>query len=145
MKVGLLLILVLALSAGQILAQQTGASIGRTNASALSFENAVTPYLNPDVQAKQSEVRLGKSLHARGPLIHLFHTRKPGEVPKRFWQLINPFSRSEAATETEVIHSPALSPRAWTTTAGWHPGISAAAWSMTHPEGGEIGLVSVGH
>ncbi len=145
MKAGLWLTLVLGLSTGQIVAQQADASIGRTNGSALSFDAAASRYLNPDLQTKESEVRLGKNLRARGPLVHLFHTRKPGEVPKRFWHLINPFSPSEAASESDVVHSRDLSPRAWTTAAGWHPGVSSATWSMTHPEGGEIGLVSIGH
>jgi len=145
MKAGLLLILVLTVSAGQILAQQTGASLGRTNAPALSFDSAASPYLNPDLQSKESEVKLGKGLRARGPLVQLFHTRKPGEVPKRFWRLINPFSRSEAAPGSEAIRARDLSPRAWTTTVGSHPGVSSVSWSLTHPEGGEFGLVSIGH
>jgi hypothetical protein len=146
MKAGLLLTLVLALSAGKILAQQAGASIGRTNAPALSFDTAPSPYLNPDLRSKESEVKLGKSLHARGPLIQLFHTRKPAEVPKRFWQLINPFSRSGAAPETEAVRARDLSPRAWTATVGWSPGVSATPHALTSPEGGEgIGLVSIGH
>lgn len=145
MKAGILLTLILALSAGQILAQQGGASIARTNNTSLSFDAAVSPYLNPELQTKESEVRLGKGLRARGPLVHLFQTRKPGEVPKRFWHLINPFSRSEPKPESEVVRARDLSPRAWATVAGWHPGVSSATWSMTHPEGGEIGLVSIGH
>lgn len=143
MKAGFVLILALALSAGRGLAQ-SNASIGRTNAAALSFDSAVSPYLNPELQPKGSELRLGKSLHARGPLVHLFHTKKAGEVPKRFWQLINPFSRDQSP-EPEVISSRDLSPRAWSTVVGSHPGVSTVTFSLTHPEGGEIGLGSIGH
>jgi hypothetical protein len=144
MKAGVLLTLVLALFAGRALAQQANVSIGRTNA--LSFETAVSPYLNPDLQSKGSEIQLGKKLHARGPLVHLFHTRKPGEVPKRFWQMINPFSRSAPQPESELISSRDLSPRAWTSVAGWHPGVSASTSALTQPEGGQgIGLVSIEH
>jgi hypothetical protein len=144
-KAAFLLTLLLVLCAAGALAQQPNISIGRTNA--LSFETAISPYLNPDLQAKPSEVRLGKQFHARGPLIHLFHTRKPGEVPKRFWQLINPFSRSTPQPEPEIIiGSRNLSPRAWTTVAGWTPGVSASTSALTSPEGGQgIGLVSISH
>jgi hypothetical protein len=104
-----------------------------------------SPYINSDLESKTSELKLGKGLHARGPLVHLFHTRKASEVPKRFWQLINPFSRSEAVPESEVVRARDLSPRAWSTTVGSHPGVSSITYSLTHPEGGEIGLVSIGH
>jgi hypothetical protein len=145
MKAGVLLTLVLALFAGRALAQQADVSMGRTNTS---FETRMTPYLNPETQAKSSDIRLGKEFRARGPLIHLFHTRKPGEVPKRFWQLINPFSRSEraAAPEPEVPRARDLSPRAWTSVAGWSPGVSSYTSALTSPEGGQgIGLVSIEH
>jgi hypothetical protein len=146
MKAGFVLSVVLALFADRVLAQQSNVSMGRTNAAALSFDTAVSPYLNPELESKGAELRLGKALRARGPLVHLFHTRKAGEVPKRFWQLINPFSRSEAAPESEVIHARDLSPRAWTATVGWHPGVSTFTYSLTQPEGGQgIGLVSIGH
>lgn len=141
-----MLIWVLAISAGQIFAQQAGVSVGRTNASALSFDAAVSPYLNPDLKVKESDVKLGKSLHARGPLVQLLHGGKAREVPKRFWRLINPFSRSETAPESEVVHARDLSPRAWASTAGWHPGVSAITYGLTQPEGGGgIGLVTIGH
>lgn len=146
MKAGLLIIVVLVLSGGQILAQQAGASLGRTNASASSFDAAVSPYLNGDLQAKESGVKLGKNLHAHGPLVQLFHARKAGDVPKRFWRLINPFSRAEAVSETEMIGARDLSPRAWTTTAGWQPGVSSITARLTSPEGGGgIGLISIEH
>jgi hypothetical protein len=144
MKAGLLLILIVVLFAGRALAQQASVSIGRTNSQA--FETAISPYLNPDLQTKRSEVRLGKEFHARGPLIHLFHTRKPGEVPRRFWQLINPFSRSEPQPESEVPRARDLSPRAWSSVAGWSPGVSSCTSALTSPEGGNgIGLVSIEH
>jgi len=144
MKVGILLSLGLALFAGRVLAQDN-VTIGRTNV--LSFETRMAPYVNPETQAKSSDVRLGKEFRARGPLIHLFHTRKPGEVPKRFWELINPFSRSERAVapEPELPHTRDLSPRAWTTAAGWSPGVSSYTYKLTSPEGGQgIGLVTIG-
>lgn len=143
MKAGLVLTLILALFAGQVLAQQV--SIGRTNTPALSFDAATSPYVNPDLQPKGSELRLGKDLHARGPLVHLFHTKKAGDVPKHFWQLINPFSRS-ASSEPEVVSSRDLNPRAWATVVGYHPGVSGYTYSLTQPEGGAgIGLVSIEH
>jgi hypothetical protein len=148
MKAGVLLTLGLALFAGRALAQEDNVSIGRTNAPALSFETRMAPYLNPETQARSSDVRLGKEFRARGPLIHLFHTRKPGEVPKRFWQLINPFSRSEraAAPEAELPRARDLSPRAWASVAGWSPGVSSYSATLTSPEGGHgIGLVTIEH
>lgn len=157
MKAVVLFSLVLAVCAGRALAQQANVSIGTTNAPVHSFETAVSPsvtispslnadLLNAELQSKQSEVRLGKQFHARGPLIHLFHTRKPGEVPKRFWQLINPFTRSAPQPEPEIISSRDLNPRAWTTVAGWSPGVAASTSALTSPEGGQgIGLVSIGH
>jgi hypothetical protein len=145
MKAGLVLSVILALFAGRTMAQQPNISIGRTNAAALSFDTAASPYLTSDLESKPSELKLGKGLHARGPLVHLFHTRKAGEVPKRFWQLINPFARSEAAPEYEVVHARDLSPRAWSAVVGSHPGVSTFTFSLTHPEGGELGLVSIGH
>jgi hypothetical protein len=146
MKAGLVLSMVLALFAGRVMAQQSSVSIGRTNAPTLSFDTAASAYLNAESEVKASELRIGRELRARGPLVHLFHTRKPGEVPRRFWRLINPFFRSEAAPESEGIHTRDLSPRAWTTVAGWHPGVSTFTYSLTQPEGGQgIGLVSIGH
>jgi len=145
MKAGILLTLLVALLAGRVLAQEASASIGRTNAAALSFDTAVSPYLNPDGQSKGSEIKVGKGLRVGGPLVHLFHSRRTGEVPKRFWQLINPFSRAQAP-ELEVISSRDLSPRAWSTVVGSHPGVSTFTYSLTQPEGGQgIGLVSIGH
>jgi hypothetical protein len=149
MKAGVLLSLVLAVCAGRALAQQANGSIATTNAPTHSFEAAVSPSLNVDLrnaelQNKRSEVRLGKEFHAHGPLIHLFHTRKPGEVRKRFWELVNPFSRSEARPEPELPRSRDPSPRSWTSVAGWHPGVSSYANSLTQPEGGQgIGLVTI--
>ena len=146
MKAGILLTLGLALFTGRALAQQDNVSIGRTNAPAVSFETRMAPYLNPETQAKSSDIRLGKEFRARGPLIHLFHTRKPGEVPKRFWQLVNPFSGAEARPEPEVPRARDLSPRAWTSVAGWSPGVSSYTARLTSPEGGGgIGLVSIEH
>jgi hypothetical protein len=146
MKAGFVLTLSLALFAGRVMAQQSNVSIGRTNAPGLSFDAAASPYLNSDLESKAPELKLGKGLHMRGPLVHLFHTRKVGEVPKHFWQLINPFSRSVAAPESEVVHARDLSPRAWATTVGWHPGVSSITYSLTQPEGGAgIGLLSIGH
>jgi hypothetical protein len=145
MKAGLLFALGVVLFTGRALAQEANASIGRTNSPTVSFDTAVSPYLSPEAPSRGSEVRLGKSLQAHGPLVHLFHTRKAGEVPKRFWQLINPFSRSEAP-ETEVVRSRDLNPRAWSTLVGTHPGVSSFTYSLTQPEGGQgIGLVSIGH
>lgn len=145
MKAGFVLSMVLALFAGRVMAQQSNVSIGRTNTPALSFDTAASASLNAESQPRTSELKIGKGLRARGPLVHLFHTRKPGEVPKRFWQLINPFSRSQAP-EPEVVRARDLSPRAWTTVAGWHPGVSGITDSLTQPEGGQgIGLVSIGH
>jgi hypothetical protein len=144
MKAGILLSLGLALFASQVLAQDN-VTIGRTNV--LSFETRMAPYLNPETQARSSDIRLGKQFRASGPLIHLFHTRRPGEVPKRFWQLVNPFSRSErpAEPEPELPRTRDLSPRAWTTTAGWSPGVSSYTYKLTSPEGGQgIGLVTIG-
>ncbi len=145
MKAGLVLTVVLALVAGRATAQQSDVSIGRTNAPALSFDTAASSYLNIESEPKTSELNISKGLRARGPLVHLFHTKKAGEVPKRFWQLVNPFSRAQAP-ETEVMRARDLSPRAWTTVVGSHPGVSSVTYSLTHPEGGEgIGLVSIGH
>jgi hypothetical protein len=144
MKAGLVLTVVLVLFAARVMGQQSNVSVGRTNAPALSFDTAVSAYLNAESQPKPSELKIGKGLHVRGPLVHLFHARKPGEVPKRFWQLINPFSRSQAP-EPEAVRARDLSPRAWTSVAGWHPGVSSITYSLTQPEGGDLGLVSIGH
>jgi hypothetical protein len=149
MKAAVLFSVVFAVCAGRALAQQGNVSMGTTNAPTHSFETAESPSLNVDLgnaelQNQRSEIRLGKQFHAHGPLIHLFHTRQPGEVRKRFWQLINPFSRSEARPESELPRSRDLSPRSWTSVAGWHPGVSSYANSLTQPEGGQgIGLVTI--
>lgn len=141
MKAGCVLTLFLGLYAGQAFAQQLNTSIGPTNGASASFDAAVTPYLNTDLQAQRSEFQLGKGVRVHGPIIHLFHTKKVGEIPKRFWHLINPFSRSESAPETEIVHARDLSPRAWSTVVGWHPGHPVFAEPLTH-EGG-LGLVTI--
>lgn len=71
-----------------------------------------------------------KNLQASGPLVRPFKAKKLREMPRRVLHLFNPFARTEAAAETVSVRE--LSPRAWTTTVGWHPGGSAFSDAVTH-------------
>ena len=78
----------------------------------------------------ETEVATAGGMLVSGPLVHLFHTTKPGEVPTRFLQLINPFAPMEAS---QVIPNvPNEHPRAWTELVGWSPGVSAFPDPRTH-------------
>jgi len=88
-------------------------------------------------QRNRSSVMVTRNVEATGPLVRLFKGRIR-EAPKRFLQLINPFASGD---EQSRIDAPkGLSPRAWTTVVGLHPGASAFPEPMTH-EGG-ITLIS---
>lgn len=82
---------------------------------------------------RDPEVRAG-GVVVSGPLIELFHSAKPTELPNRLLHLINPFAPMEARAVTPNV--PNEHPRAWTARVGWNPGGSAFPDPRTH----ELGL-----
>ena len=76
---------------------------------------------------------LSNGMEVRGPVVHVLKAKKLGSLPKRLLDVINPFRKQAPEREIESKGVGGLSYRAWTTTAGWHPGDSALTDPATHP------------
>ena len=141
MKMVRQLVLILALGASPVIAQQQGRelSAAATNSAALRNESRLLAPLIEDIKPSQ-DVIVRKNVELSGPLIRPFKARKIGEIPKRLWQLLNPFAPSERKEELESTRG--LSARAWSSTVGWHPGGSAFSDAVTHEP--TMSLISMG-
>jgi hypothetical protein len=71
-----------------------------------------------------------KRITVGGPLVQPFKSKRLRDVPKRLWQLVNPFTPTEPKPAYE--QSRIISTRAWNTTVGWAPGRSAFPDEVTH-------------
>ena len=78
----------------------------------------------------ETEVASAGGMSVSGPLVHLFNGAKPGELPKRFLQLVNPFAPMEPSPTIPKVTNE--HPRAWTAVVGWNPGVSAFPDPSTH-------------
>ncbi len=72
---------------------------------------------------------VGKHLRLAGPVVKVFKGAKIWDVPRRLFQVVNPFAPSD---RTEAVpRSRDLNPNAWTSSVGWgHDGITliTASW-----------------
>ncbi len=72
---------------------------------------------------------VGRHLRLEGPVVKVFKGAKIWDVPRRLFQVVNPFAPSD---HTEVVaRSRDLNPNAWASSVGWgHDGITlmSASW-----------------
>lgn len=137
MKLGLALIgfLALAVSAAWGQSQELQGSVLFTNVPTLRYKSQ-----SPDAPAESRNNTASiqpKRLHLSGSLVEPLKSRPASEIPKRVVQLFNPFAPAEPKPEPPRVEK--LSPRAWTTVAGWNPGRSAFADPVTHES--QMGLI----
>ena len=141
MKAALLAITFLFLLAvGRTSAQQQGVetSSQSTGPTGSLPADRIASLMTHDATAANSELKVGKKLRLRGPLIHPFKGRKLAEVPRRVLHLVNPFapSRPEPTDNTNKLNA-----RTWTETVGLRPGMSAFPDAATHES--SLSLVSL--
>ena len=124
--------LTLSLATSKVLAQQPGLETSRpqTDSPPLRYDPHLAPLLIEDAQPTQSEAIQSKHLKVSGPLVHQFNAKKILDAPRRLLHLVNPFAHQEPRQELENVGD--LSPRAWATVVGWHPGRSAFEDPVTH-------------
>ncbi len=124
MKVSSLFLLILSLAALRCFAQETSAATPATTNS---------PAFRPDISApiapakEHSAASSDQFVKKRAPVSI---GKRVVEVPRRVLHLINPFAPSEPKEGLENLRD--LSPRAWTTTVGWHSGGASFADAVTH-------------
>jgi hypothetical protein len=106
---------------------QTGASKDYTP---LTMDVQLLSRVTEDTGKTNAEVAIGKKLSVGGPLISTVKVKKASDVPRRVWSLINPFAPTENGEKLEGRSD--LSPRAWASTVGFHPGSSAFPDATTH-------------
>jgi hypothetical protein len=66
-------------------------------------------------------LKLGKHLQLEGPLVAPMKSKKIWDFPRKFLQMISPFSKSSGSAPTEDVP---VESRAWSTIVGWTPGQS---------------------
>src|SRR5437588_1539347 len=138
----MMLMLVLGASVLGTMAQERRlATSGSTNATSFSNKMRSTPVLQERIASPEGDVIVTKHLQISGPVIHTLKTKRIRDVPKRFVDLLNPFSKAEPAQPIERYGD--VSPRAWTTTVGWHP-IATRLDDPTFRCDGGLSLVTVG-
>jgi hypothetical protein len=130
-----------ALSATTEQPSAAASSVGATNSHQSTYAPSPLPLRDFDrQQTSQSDVVRGKHFQVSGPLVHMAKSKSGWDVPRRFLHLINPFAKREPQAPIERV--PYVSPNAWTTTVGWHPGASAFDDPFMRCDGG-IGLITV--
>ena len=139
MRAGLL-VLAISLQALAVSAQQgsTASPLIQTNRSSYSPSRLRLSDYEQDTD--KTDVIQGKHFQVSGPLVHVAKSKSIWNAPRRFLQLINPFAKREPQPRIERL--PGVSPNAWTTTVGWHPGATALDDPFRRCDGG-IGLVTV--
>ena len=141
MKLGAVVIVILLLASGRLLAQLPSSVSAKPQISAgsLDTDTHLAPLVIPDAPLAQSDTLSTKHLVIQGPLVRPFKAKSVLDAPRRLLHSINPFARRD---HVEQIENPRdLSPHAWTTFVGWHPGASAFADPVTHESG--MSLISV--
>lgn len=118
------LVLVTLFAACGAAAQQPVANLAPPPTPAVpAFDGPLTPsLLTTEPQTTRQDVIAGKSLQVSGPLVHPLKAKRIWTIPLKLAQLLNPFAKSAAKMESEPVDG--VSPRAWTTVVGWHPGAS---------------------
>ena len=142
MKASVTFLLTLLLSGARLWAQPhvLEASGTEKDPAAASSERHLMESVVSDNQGQSgSEVVVKKHFRVSGPLVQPFKEKGIIGFPRRLLHLINPFAKAEPRSESENARE--LSPRAWTTVAGWNPGGSAFPDPVTHES--SMGLISV--
>ena len=121
------------------LAQTQAADASTQNAKDSLSVDQISSMLSQN-STSNSDLRLGKKLHLRGPLISPFRGKKISELPRRALRLVNPFAATEPSPQLEKPRD--VNPRAWSSIIGLHPADSAFADAKTHES--SLGLVSLG-
>src|SRR5436190_397643 len=121
-------------SPNQITAQ-TNASAPVLSTPSTSTSTAAPFDLKPVEQP--AELHLGKKWRITGPLVSIFKGGKLRPARGRFFRAINPFRHtveetSTTSSEIEFERYQDVSPRAWSTTVGWHPTRSGPPDPVTH-------------
>lgn len=92
---------------------------------------SVAPLLTEDHPAPpQTIIDPSESLRAATALQQTKPAGQFSKTTRRFFERLNPFAPVE--TPAPVARDTRISPHAWTTVAGWHPGVSAFADPETH-------------
>ena len=142
MRATLLLMVILALAAPRVIAQQKGleTSVRGTNAGVSLPAARLSSLVTQDTQLTTAEFAVGKKLRARGPLVSIFKARNVLDVPRRAFHFINPFAPAEGGGQLEQAAD--VNPRAWASTVSFHPGGSAFPDATTHES--TMSLLTVG-
>ena len=144
MKAGLLPVTMLfLLAAGRALAQPQGTDTSSPSASSKASlpVDHISQLLTQDPAAANSDLRLGKKLHLRGPLVSPFRGRKIADLPRRVLRLVNPFAATDQSGG-QLQKTRDMNPRAWSSMVGINPGSSAFSDARTHES--SLGLISLG-
>jgi hypothetical protein len=119
-------------------------SLGQALSAPLTSPSA-TPTFELKASEPSPELQAGKKWRIGGPLVSIFKGGKIRQAPGRFFRAINPFRRAaeerSAGSEAEFERYQDISPRAWSTSVGWHPIRSGPPDPVTH-EGG-ITLIDI--
>src|SRR5258705_247569 len=141
MRVGILVLFV-SLQALAAFGQQgsTASPLIQTNGNRSTYSSSRLHLQDYEQAADKTDVIQGKHFQLSGPLVHVAKSKSIWNAPRRFLHLINPFAKREPQPRIERL--PGVSPNAWTTAVGWHPGATALDDPFRRCDGG-IGLVTV--
>jgi len=129
-----------ALSATTEQPSAAASSVVATNSNQSTYSPIPLPLRDLAPQPAETDVVRGKHFQVSGPLVHVAKSKTLWDAPRRFLHLINPFAKREPQARIERL--PYVSPNAWTTTVGWHPGASSFDDPFMRCDGG-IGLITV--
>ena len=131
------------LSACGLFGQQAGfeTSSSATNSAASQLDERLLRSLEAASAQADSDVVVKKNVRVSGPLVRPFKAKRIIEFPKRVLHLINPFARPEPKEGLENTGD--ISPRAWSSTVGWHTGGNPFQEAITHEP--TMTLISVSH
>lgn len=141
MNRGRTLLLIVVLTTCHAIAQQPAAKVATpaTNSAPARYDTSLSSLLTTDLDSSRDDVITGKSFQVSGPLVRPLKANKIWNVPLRLLQLGNPFAPPEPKADLERVGN--LSPRAWSTVVGWHPGASSWPDPITHEP--KMSLISV--
>jgi len=132
MKARVFFLLLFVMAAQKTFAQQQGTEGSPLNTESDLFSSgSLSSGTTQDAQITAPQLFLGKPVRARGPLVGILRPKTWLEVPRRFFQYLNPFASVEPREEV-IDRSTGLNTRAWITTVGLRPGSSAFPDPINH-------------
>ena len=142
MKLVLLGLLATLCGATQILAQQPAleAASPGADSSMFRYQAHLAQVLSENRAQENTSLSSGKRFHISGPLAQPFKTKKFRTLPRRLFQLINPFAPSEQ--REQMARSRDYDPRPWSAVATWGSGGPWFPNEAMHES--SMGLISVG-